>query len=57
VHFSGPGERIELTHRATQRSLFAIGAVRAFEWLLGQPAGLYAMEDLILGSALKDLSK
>lgn len=57
VHFSGPGERIELVHRATQRSLFAIGAVRAFEWLLGQPAGLYAMEDLIVGSVHKDLSK
>ena len=35
VHFFGPGERIEITHRATSRELFAHGAIRAARWLAG----------------------
>jgi len=47
VLFAGEGERIEITHRATDRMTFARGAIRAAEWLSGQPAGLYDMSDVI----------
>ena len=47
VLFIAPGERIELCHRAYSRDLFARGALRAAQWLCGQPAGRYRMEDLI----------
>ena len=40
VVLAGPGERIELTHVATRREVFAIGAIRAAEWIVGQPPGL-----------------
>ncbi len=39
----GPGERLELTHRATDRAIFARGAVRAAKWAVTRPAGLYDM--------------
>ena len=35
VYFAGPGERIELTHRASSRDTFAKGALRAATWLIG----------------------
>jgi dihydrodipicolinate reductase len=41
VFLAGPGERIELTHTATKREVFAIGAVRVATWAAQQPAGLY----------------
>ncbi len=41
IWLSGPGERLELKHVATRREVFAIGALRWAEWLMGQPAGLY----------------
>lgn len=47
VSFAGPGERIELTHRATSRDVFAIGALRAAQWLAGRPPGLYSMGDVL----------
>lgn len=47
VFFCGEGERIELTHRATDRKIFAVGAVRAAQWAVGQAAGLYKMEDVL----------
>ncbi|HET7843202.1 MAG TPA: 4-hydroxy-tetrahydrodipicolinate reductase [Xanthomonadales bacterium] len=47
VSFAGPGERIELTHRATTRDVFAIGALRAAQWVRGRPAGLYSMDDVL----------
>jgi 4-hydroxy-tetrahydrodipicolinate reductase len=47
VSFAGLDERIEITHRATDRLAFARGALRAAEWLAGQPAGLYGMEHVI----------
>ena len=43
----GEGERLELTHRATSRSIFAQGAVRAALWLAGRPAGRYTMRDVL----------
>jgi 4-hydroxy-tetrahydrodipicolinate reductase len=46
VHFFGPGERLELTHRATDRDLFARGALRAARWLVGKKPGRYALGDL-----------
>jgi 4-hydroxy-tetrahydrodipicolinate reductase len=47
VMFCGEGERLELIHRATSRSQFATGAVRAAAWLAGKPAGLYDMADVL----------
>jgi 4-hydroxy-tetrahydrodipicolinate reductase len=47
VYFAGEGERIELTHRATSRDQFARGAVRALRWIVGRPAGLYDMADVL----------
>jgi len=48
VYFLGPGERIEVTHRAHTRDTFAQGALRAAAWLQGQkPGRLYAMADML----------
>ena len=47
VFFIGEGERLELTHRATNRDVFAQGAVRALEFLVGQKPGLYTMYDVL----------
>ncbi|HYE01992.1 MAG TPA: dihydrodipicolinate reductase C-terminal domain-containing protein [Phycisphaerales bacterium] len=49
VRFAGPGECIEVVHRATTRDLFAAGALRAAAWLAGKPAGWYAIEDVMAG--------
>ncbi len=50
VFFLGDGERLELTHRAGGRELFARGALRAAVLLSGRPAGLYGLADLVGGS-------
>ena len=47
VLFAAEGERLELTHKASNREIFARGAVRAARWLATQPAGLYGMEDVL----------
>jgi len=47
VTFAAQGERFELTHRATDRIVFARGALRAAEWLIGRPPGLYGMRDVL----------
>ena len=47
VTFAGPAERIELSHRAGNRSIFAHGAVRAALWAHGQSPGLYSMRDVL----------
>jgi len=47
VLFLGDGERVEISHRASSRSNFAGGALRAAEWLASQPAGLYSMRDVL----------
>jgi len=47
VLFAGNGERIEITHKATDRMTFARGAVRAAVWLTSQPAGLYDMNHVL----------
>ncbi len=46
-YFLGPGERVEVTHRAHSRETFAQGALRAAHWLAGQkPGKLYSMADI-----------
>lgn len=47
VYFIGQGERLEITHRAIDRALFARGAIRAARWLSTQPAGFYEMRDFL----------
>lgn len=47
VSLFGAGERIELSHRATSRSIFAAGALRAAAWVVTQPPGRYDMLDVL----------
>jgi 4-hydroxy-tetrahydrodipicolinate reductase len=47
VIFAGPGERIELTHKAEDRGIFARGAVQAALWGRGRKPGLYSMADVL----------
>jgi 4-hydroxy-tetrahydrodipicolinate reductase len=47
VIFATDGERLELTHKASHRRVFAKGAVRAAVWSRGRPPGLYSMRDVI----------
>lgn len=47
VMFAGEGERVEITHRATSRSTFAVGAIRAAKWLAFKGPGLYTMADVL----------
>jgi 4-hydroxy-tetrahydrodipicolinate reductase len=48
VRFAADGELIDLSHRATRRETFAIGALRAAAWLADQPPGrLYSMWDVL----------
>jgi len=47
VYFFGPGERLELTHRAHTRDTFAQGAVRVAAWLVGRAPGFYTLEDTL----------
>ena len=47
VIFAGPEERLILSHRAENRMIFARGALAAARFLIGKPAGLYSMRDVI----------
>jgi 4-hydroxy-tetrahydrodipicolinate reductase len=47
VIFAGPGERVEITHKAGGREVFASGAVRAALWAKGRKPGLYSMADVL----------
>ncbi len=47
VVFAAPGERVELTHRASSRDTFAGGALRAAIWVHTQKPGLYSMQDVL----------
>lgn len=47
VLFAGPGEQLALSHRASDRGIFARGALTAALWLMSQPAGRYGMRDFI----------
>lgn len=45
--FALEGERIDITHRATNRALFATGAIKAAKWLMNKGPGLYDMQDVL----------
>lgn len=47
VYFYGEGERVDITHVATNRALFARGALRAALWAKGKKPGLYSMKDVL----------
>ncbi|MGJ3648984.1 4-hydroxy-tetrahydrodipicolinate reductase [Sphingomonas sp. GlSt437] len=47
VIFAGNGERLEFTHRAEDRAIFAHGAITAALWLAGKPAGRYQMNQVL----------
>ena len=47
VIYAGAGERIELTHKASDRAVFARGALRAAQWVVSQPPGVYDMQDVL----------
>ncbi len=47
VVFYGEGERVEINHVATNRALFARGAIRAAQWVQSRPNGLYTMRDVL----------
>lgn len=49
VHLIGEFDRLEITHRAMGRELFAAGALRAARWLAGRPAGRYELDRVIAG--------
>ena len=47
ITFGGPGERIEIIHHADSRAVFAVGALRAAEWLIHKSPGFYGMGDVL----------
>jgi 4-hydroxy-tetrahydrodipicolinate reductase len=47
VLFAALGERLELTHKASDRGIFARGALRAAQWVVTQPPGVYDMQDVL----------
>ncbi|WP_366654082.1 4-hydroxy-tetrahydrodipicolinate reductase [Fodinicurvata sp. EGI_FJ10296] len=52
VIFAGPGERVELGHKSSDRRIFARGAIKAARWLVGRKPGIYGMADVL---GLRDL--
>ncbi len=47
LHYLGQGERLVLSHIATDRRVFALGAIRAAEFIVNREPGLYGMEDML----------
>ena len=47
VSFCAAGELIELSHKALDRTIFARGALRSADWIVGKASGLYGMEDVL----------
>ena len=47
VIFAALGERLELTHKASDRAIFARGALRAAQWVVARPPGVYDMQDVL----------
>jgi 4-hydroxy-tetrahydrodipicolinate reductase len=45
--FAAEGERVEITHKASSRMTFALGAMRASSWLINQQSGLFDMQDVL----------
>lgn len=54
VIFGGPGERIELSHKAESRAAFAAGVIAAIRFLRGRPPGFYTIENLLADSRQAD---
>jgi 4-hydroxy-tetrahydrodipicolinate reductase len=52
VLFAGEGERVELTHRASDRTIFARGALRAAAWIADRPPGRFTLADVIGAEAM-----
>ncbi len=52
VLFAGAGERITLGHSATDRAIFARGALRAAAWLARKPFGRYTMRDVVFSKSV-----
>ncbi|HUT58663.1 MAG TPA: 4-hydroxy-tetrahydrodipicolinate reductase [Phycisphaerae bacterium] len=50
VHFGNLGETVTLAHAAHSRDTFARGALRAAQWVVGRPPGLYTMQDVLFGT-------
>lgn len=50
ILFLADGERLELTHRAASRTIFARGALEAAQWIIAQKPGLYSMKDFLEGT-------
>ncbi len=57
VIFAGQGERLELTHRASNRDAFALGAIKAIRFIVNAKPGLYNMEDVLLFPILDGQTK
>lgn len=51
VSFGTLGETISISHSAHSRDTFALGALRAAKWLVGKPAGVYQMSDVLFGAS------
>jgi 4-hydroxy-tetrahydrodipicolinate reductase len=47
VIFAGAGERLELSHRATTRAIYAKGAVKAARWVVGRSPGVYGLKEVL----------
>lgn len=47
VMFASEGERVEITHKASSRMTFALGAMRASSWLMAQASGMFDMQDVL----------
>ena len=47
AYFAGTGERLELTHAASSRDTFALGALRAAKWIVNQSKGRFGMSDVL----------
>jgi 4-hydroxy-tetrahydrodipicolinate reductase len=47
VLFAGIGERVELTHKASSRATFALGALRAAKFMANKKSGLFDMQDVL----------
>lgn len=47
VMFASEGERVEITHKASSRMTFALGAMRASAWLMAQSSGMFDMQDVL----------
>lgn len=49
ILFASANEKLSIKHEALSKSIFANGAIKACEWLIGQEVGLYSMEDVLFG--------